>query len=416
MFTAGMKNTGTKTWNVRELRAPVGPGIPDTRHVSWPFADVIMGKADAAIAPGALDMYTFDFSAPKQAGSYVLHYALVADGVLIPDFSLDIPLTVTSSAVQAPALGNPLPVFSNEGDVENIGPEPSVRTGILIVDGETQDQVIIACDGTWKLFDETTSLLAELLPRESVTAFFKQGKYWFNRGKGLETTSFALRFIPNEANSVCRVTNWDRRLTRGSDAAYNSYRNILELRHNKAFNRTWLINELPMEWYLKGLGETSNASAPEFQKALILAARSYALFLVEHNTKHASEGYQVSAYADDQVYRGYGQEERTPTLTQSVEATRGKVVTDTSDNTTALTPYFSSSDGRTRDWGEVWRGSVAWLKSVAAPCDAAAGRRLRGHGVGMSASEALCQANQGRDWRSIIQYFYQGTFITKRWN
>jgi stage II sporulation protein D len=207
------------------------------------------------------------------------------------------------------------------------------------------------------------------------------------------------------------VENFDR--TRTRDAAYpdNQFRNILELRYNSAKDRTWLINELSVETYLKGLGETSNISHLEFQKTLVTVARTYALYHFERATKHDDEYFHMTAYADDQVYRGYGQEKRSPRIVQSVEDTRGVVVT--YDGKTAITPYFSRSDGRTRDWGEVWYGEVPWLKGVPAPCDK--GKTLWGHGVGLSASEALCQANNGKEWKDILHYFYTGVDLMKRW-
>src|SRR3989338_3414086 len=174
----------------------------------------------------------------------------------------------------------------------------------------------------------------------SVTAFYKKGKYWFNRGSGLESSTYPLRFVPNEKNAVCAITNFDRRLTRGVPHADNSFRNILELRYNAAKDRTWIINELPIEMYLRGMAETSNLTALEYQKALITAARTYAF-------------YHVDAYRD-QVYKGYGQEERMPKQVEAVEATRGVIAFYGSK--VAITPYYSQSDGRTRSWSEVWYG------------------------------------------------------------
>ena len=173
-----------------------------------------------------------------------------------------------------------------------------------------------------------------------------------------------------------------------------------------------MINELPIEEYLYGLGETSNASHEEFKKSLLTVARTYALYHWERNTKH--KGYfHMNAYADDQVYFGYGYEQVHPLIREAVEDTRG--VTVNYEGRTALTPYFSRSDGRTRSWSEVWGGSVAWLIGKDAPCDKERGYTLWGHGVGMGATEALCMANNGDDWEEILNYFYTDIDLTKRW-
>ncbi len=411
-FTVGIKNTGSKAWNLRELRIPDFVPLADkTQHDSWATKTVVMAKGDGPVAPGSLDLFSFTFSAPQTQGSYTTRFLLAVDTQVIPGFFIDIPLEVTSDA---PHIAVIQPIAGILGqDPISLMAEPIIRVGILIVDDETANQVHVGCRAPWKLRDENNTLLGELSPTEKVLAFFKKGRYWFNRGKGLETTSFPLRFIPDEKNAVCQVENFDRRITRGSDRAYNTFRHILELRHNLAKNRTWLINELPMEFYLKGLGETSNDSATEFQKALIMAARTFALYHWERGTKRGSEGFHITAYADDQVYHGFEQEEQSPNIVQAAEATRGKILT--YEERTALTPYFSRSDGRTRDWSEVWGGAVPWLKSVPAPCDLQHGYKLWGHGVGLSASEALCQANQGQRWRDILNYFYRGTSVITRW-
>ena len=114
----------------------------------------------------------------------------------------------------------------------------------------------------------------------------------------------------------------------------------------------------------------------------------------------------------DQVYRGYNSEQRMARFVASVAETRGEVVTH--EGNVVVTPYFARSDGRTRAWEEVWRGTPKpWLKSVRVPSDA--GSRLFGHGVGMSATAAASMAIDGQSYRQILPYFYTGTEIKKLW-
>ncbi|MFA6132090.1 MAG: SpoIID/LytB domain-containing protein [Patescibacteria group bacterium] len=408
-FTAGIKNSGTKTWTSRSIKLPdvsVASSV-SYKDSSWVDSKTAITKTDGSVAPGAMDLITFNFKAPVKKGSYVVKFALAADEVSsVPGGEIEIPIEVTSNAANA--------ITSEEtNDVdqtENLIAEPVLRVGVLIVDEETDNEVIITCESDFVLKDGNGALLAEVEEGRKVEAFYKKGKYWFDRGNGLESTSFYIRFIPNEANAVCTVTNFDRRESRNAAHADNQFRNVLEIRYNEPNDRVWLINELPMEYYLRGLGETSNDSNLEFQKALLTAARTYALYHFERATKHASEFFHVDAYAD-QVYYGYGQEARTPRITQAVEETRGQTVT--YDGKTAITPYFSRSDGRTRSWNEVWGGTVAWCLTVKTPHDA--GKTLWGHGVGMSASEALAMGKAGSGWDEIIKYFYTGIEIEKKW-
>lgn len=118
----------------------------------------------------------------------------------------------------------------------------------------------------------------------------------------------------------------------------------------------------------------------------------------------------VDAYRD-QVYKGYGSEARMPQFVAAVQATAGVVVTH--DGQTALTTYFASSDGRTRSWSEVWRGALPYLVSVPVACDE--GKSLRGHGVGMSATGAACQARQGLGWKEIMKSYYTGIDFRREW-
>lgn len=411
-YRVGLKNTGTVTWNKREIRSSdLAIASVSTVHSSWISQSLIAVSESGQVKPGGLDLIDFTFTAPPIKGKHLVSYKLAVNDTIVPDFSIDIPVEVTTGAQDA--LESPLVEPSVPSDV--IIPEPLIRIGVLIVDEETDWQVEISCDRDWKLVDGEGGLLGELKSGEMVRAFYKNQRYYFNRGKGIEQTYKYLRFVPNSQDAVCTIENFDRRKTRNAAYADNQFRDVLELRYNSAKDRTWVINELPVEEYLYGLAETSNVSHHEFKKTLVTVARTYALYHFERATKHASEYFHMNSTADDQVYKGYGYETRNPLIRQAVEDTRG--VVSTYQNATAITPYFSRSDGRTRDWSEVWGGSVAWLKSVPAPCDKAKGRTLWGHGVGMSATEALCMANEsGKTWQEILTYFYQGIELKKRWN
>ena len=415
-YRVGIKNTGTQVWHKRQIKLPdivLASVGDDTYHSSWLTSTQLVLNDQGEVNSGALDFIDFTFTAPRTQGMHKVSYQLAVDGQTVPNFSIDIPIEVTSNApkvINAPVRSDIQPV---KEEVYKYDHPLMLKVGVLIVDEETDNQVEISCRTDWELRDIKGALLGELEKNKSVKAFYKNGRYYFDRGRGLEKSTFALRFIPKIPNEVCTVENFDRRVTRNYTHPDNTFRNVLELHYNDYKDRTWLINELPMDYYLKGLGETSNISHLEYQKALITAARTYATYHWERNTKRVKEFFHVTAYADDQVYRGYGQEQRSPRIVQSVDDSRGQIVT--YDNELALTPYYSRSDGRTRGWSEVWYGDVAWLKSVPCPCDKSKNYPLWGHGVGMSATEALCQANNGKKYEDILKYFYQDIELKKFW-
>ena len=318
-----------------------------------------------------------------------------------------IPVDVTSNAPDAVAS----PLRDGVINKAELAEEPMMRVGILIVDEETEDKIVVSCDcEVMAMVDSEGNPLANVARGVSATAYVKAGKYFYDVGRGVESSTYPIRFVPDVLNAVLTIKNFDRRVTRGSANTDNQFRNVLELRYNAKKDRTWVVNELPMEMYLRGLAETSNASPMEYQKTMVTAARTYAYYHFQRSTKHAVEGFMVDAYVD-QVYKGYGQEGRMPRLTQAIEETYG--VTVTYDGATAITPYFSRSDGRTRSWNEVWAGNVAWLKGVAVPCDA--GKTLWGHGIGISASGAICLANEGMAYKEILKYFYTGIDLRRDW-
>lgn len=406
VFKVGMKNTGTVAWTKREVRSADSLAIASVS--STPPKQLALNTA-GTVEPGAIDFLSFMFVAPPVKGVYTLKYQFAANDVLLPEAEFSIPVEVTSDAEDV--LNSPI---LNQVELQQMIPEPVLRIGVLIVDEETNNEVRISCNTDWKLMNGSGIIFGEHPAQKAVTAFYKNDLYYFNQGNGIESTTSFLRFVPNVEGAVCKIENFDKRVTRRAGYAENTFRNILELRYNTKKNRTWVINEVKMEEYLAGLGETSELSDHEFKKTLITIARTYALYHWERATKHKDEFFHMNASADDQVYRGYEYEMNNPSIGRSANETRGSVVT--FEGKTAITPYFSRSDGRTRDWGEVWHGTVAWIKSVPCPCDASNGRKLWGHGVGLSASEALCMAKSGQTWETILKYFYQGIELKKRWN
>lgn len=411
-FRVLMRNNGSASWDGHEVVAG-SPGVAiassDFQAPSWSSGSIAMASGSRT-APGGTAMLDFTIKAPQRKGRYVAAFHLQVDGREVPGGAFDIPVTVTDDGPNAKPLAPPPTVPAQPAPPSSSAGEPTLRVGVLIVDEETDWHVVLKNPAGFDVVAGGTTV-ATVPGAGQASAGYQGGAYWYDTGEGRRPSGASLRFVPKAAGSVFTVTNFDRRVTRGAGYADNTFRDVLELRWNPTHERTWLINELPMESYLRGLAETSNISHLEFQKALITAARTYAYYHWERGTKHASEFYHVDAYYD-QVYKGYGQEERTPRLTQSVEATRGQIVT--YEDRTAITPYFSRSDGRTRDWEEVWRSDpVPWLRGVSVPCDV--GKELWGHGVGMSASGALCMANDGKPWDEIVRYFYTGITLTKKW-
>jgi stage II sporulation protein D len=122
------------------------------------------------------------------------------------------------------------------------------------------------------------------------------------------------------------------------------------------------INVLSVEDYLYGVvpRELGPIAFPEVeaQKAQAIAARTYA---IAGFGKRGSDGYDLRATTDDQVYGGYGAEH--PVSTAAIDATRGVVATYNSALISAL--YSSTSGGHTADNDEAFNSApVAYLRGI----------------------------------------------------
>jgi len=139
------------------------------------------------------------------------------------------------------------------------------------------------------------------------------------------------------------------------------YRGLGEARINSLATLAG-INELPLEQYLYGVvpRELGPIAYPEMeaQKAQAIVARTYA---ISGLGKRASDGYDLRATTDDQVYGGYGSEYAVSN--QAVDETRGMVVTYGGNLISTL--YFSTSGGHTADNEEAFNGAPApYLRGI----------------------------------------------------
>lgn len=225
------------------------------------------------------------------------------------------------------------------------------------------------------------------------------------------STSTSQQAAPN-SDIVFEIISFLNRPSWSATLNDNKYRNMLEVRYASATDRIWIINELPLEQYLKGISETSNNSPYEYQKTMTIAARTYAKYHIERSTKYYGEYFTIRNTDADQVYRGYNAELRLANQSRAVAETRGVMVF--YDNKLVITPYYSQSDGRTRSWEEVWAGGPKpWLVSKDDPVGR--GLPLLGHGVGIAARGAVAMALEGKTYEEILKYYYTGVELHRRY-
>lgn len=200
---------------------------------------------------------------------------------------------------------------------------------------------------------------------------------------------------------ISEITSWNR--------ALNRFRGVLECRI--VDGQLALINELPLEQYLRGLAEEPDTEPYEKQRAFAIAARSYAVYYINAegvNRKFPGKPYDGS---DDpaifQKYSGVAFEDNNPHWLSAVDSTKLMVLQ--VDGETIKVPYFSQSNGRTLSPAEAGWRTFPHAEIFASKDDHwCAGMQQRGHGVGMSGCGAEAQAHEGKSGEEILEYYYPG--------
>lgn len=192
---------------------------------------------------------------------------------------------------------------------------------------------------------------------------------------------------------------------------YNTFIGNLELRYNSTYDHAWIINELDIEDYLKGIGEASNSSSYEYLKVMAVTARTYATYHYLNNGKNAAQYFDVFSTTADQVYYGYGRELNQPNVVRAVDETKGMYITYNDKIIEAF--YSANAGGMTRTVSQVWGGTdLPYLQAVV---DKYTKNDTRfGHGVGMSQVGAIRMiAYDNADFVKVLTYYYTGTQIEK---
>jgi stage II sporulation protein D len=159
----------------------------------------------------------------------------------------------------------------------------------------------------------------------------------------------------------------------GPSGRYHAYRGTIVAQPGAGL--LYIINVLPIEDYLRGLGEVPSSWPLEAIKAQIVAARCYAL---THMGSTAL--YDVDDTTRFQVYRGIDSESGSQNA--AVDQTAGQVLM---YGGRVIEAFFSASDGgHTANVSDVFGGSLAtypYLRGVVDPWDIVAPRHTWYTGV-----------------------------------
>ncbi|MBI2484408.1 SpoIID/LytB domain-containing protein [Candidatus Uhrbacteria bacterium] len=468
LFEVGYKNTGKRDWNTGDLPHLTLRAFTDKEYsayhdqATW-HEPRVAAYLQSDAKPGQVSYFRFFVKAPLVPGIYkeTFYLSFGEDPVVGSDFTL--PMEVIRSeplkSHDPSPLPNPKLSSPNPAESTNEPPVPAHSEQTIVpASDSTQDQTVLAF-AQHQTIPSKQGIVQDIQEKEPLIriGYFKttdpvqvtaSSPYQIRTGNALLSTPAAgavasvtyeptvglytiiidglshtsaepPRFtgiLPPEVRvdpeTIFEIISYQNRPAWSSAINDNTVRGAIEVRYSTDAKALWVVNELPLEYYLRGLAETSNNSPYEFQKALLIAARTYAKYHIDYGSKYPREGFTIRSTDHDQVYRGYGAEKRMPNLRKAVEETRGVIVT--YQGQLAITPYYSQSDGRTRSWEEVWAGSPKpWLVGKDDP--PGRGLPLLGHGVGMAARGAIALALNGKSFDEILTYYYTDIELTKRY-
>jgi len=408
-MTLDITNTGGVVWNKTGTNN-LNFEVSNPKHL------VISGPTlqQNTVAPGETAHVTFTVSLPAQEGYYFLQIKPKVGSNLIlaqaKNYSMNVKKSTGTITLPpkptTPGTTTPVPQPTPSTPTTNPNPSQllSLTKNIRIGLGFTGNPTITG-NGNFHIVSNGNSI-ANLTAAQAVSVTYQNQIYTLKTPTQTLTSTAPPRFVP-DGSTILQIQNWSRPSAGNASINYNQFRGILEV--NWYNNQLVTINELPIENYLKGTGETKDSQPYEKLKSIIVVSRTYALFYVTQAVKFPGAPYNL---LDDpqtsQKYVGFAAEAYSPNTLKAIADTAGQVVT--YQGKLIKTPYFSSDDGKTKSAQEVWGWTdTPYLVSVPDPY--CAGMALSGHGVGLSGCGSLGMAQAGKTYQEIIKYYYQGVNI-----
>ncbi|MEA1909641.1 MAG: SpoIID/LytB domain-containing protein [Patescibacteria group bacterium] len=336
-----LRNTGNVIWkNTRDNAVKLGTSRTldrqsDFYSPTW-LSTNRAAVADKEIAPGETGRFSFTIKAPDNIATYKEYFRLVAENVTwFPDLGIYWEITVNEELV----LVNPIEVgLSSTTDFVTI----ASSGGLVVRKGSNKDLVLRV--------DNSSPVI--------VTP--KTDGYILSVAGSTYDINDWVKLIPLR-NSILTVNNPK------VSTIYNQFRGIINVRRSSWSGNVWMVNELELEDYLKGLAEVPDSWPMEARNAQVIAARTFA---TRRMFEPKADIFDIYDDTRDQVYYGYNYELARPGIAQAVMATSGKIIK--YGNEPILAYYFSDSGGATENVENVWgRGdparAIPYLKGKSDP-------------------------------------------------
>jgi hypothetical protein len=393
-----VRNTGQSTWTKKDISM----GFIKDKGMSLSGARLINGS----VAPGKIARLEFYATVKADHDISKNNYILVRlkkDGENV----MKLPFRVKYDVVAKKVAKKVKKKVTEK--VEKTSPIPKAKSkeGDIRVKLSYSGNPQVTANGDFTVYDGNKKIKTQD-KNDTVTIEKNRIRYKVKIDGKTYTKSGPIRIVPS-SGTILEIENFDHAPGWNEKLNDNQYRGILEI--NQDGGELIVINELPLEDYLKGLGEVSDYENEDKIKAIMVAARTYAKYYLEKDEKFPGKPYDLNDDPEScQKYLGYGLEKRSPKIAEAIKETKGEVVTYKGE--LVKTPYFSQSDGSyTKDPDDVWGWSAAYLKPVKdSVCNE---DKFLGHGVGLSGCGAKGMAESGKTYQEILKYYYSGVEISE---
>lgn len=325
--------------------------------------------------------------------------------------SSPMPNSTTTPSVQPSVTPVPAPASSPPPSALPISAAPKIRIAIYEV---LSPSVTLTANTAFNVLDRTGQILTTKAASEN---------YVYNI---VATSSAFVKIAPQPANGIVQIVSYEDHPIWRPTLNYNQFRGTVEIIYSVKSNKVWAVNELDLEDYLKGIAEIAEGETAEYQKAMIIAARTYAEYYIQKGGKRGvDEVYILNNTSSDQLYKGYSREILTPSIVEAVDNTRGEIVI---YNGQPIVAAYSSGAAElitsgTKSACVVWgakfcAAEFAYLNGGVKDSAGTEYAQLScggaNHCVGLSGAGARAFAKAGtKNYQEILEYYYLGTEIKK---
>ena len=305
---------------------------------------------------------------------------------------------------------------------QSLGPIISVGLHEYSENDLNKNVFLISANATFNVLDKNKNVLAFVEANKEISVKYKHNKKFEitlpnnNKIETQKEVTFEAKSLEDKKTIIFN--------TNRPNSPFNSFRHGIRLRFTDITDSIWLINDIPLEQYVWGMGEITGTGSMEHNKVMATAFRTYGKWKIIYSTKYAYAGFKVNATPGNQLYYGYDWEKTHPNIKKAAEETNGTIVYD-KNNTVAIIPYSSWTDGRTRSWKERWgdpNNMFPHCQSVPDPYGKHPTKSTKklekegNHMVGLSAHGSLKLATYyDKKWQEILNYYFTKITLKKEY-